>query len=172
MGPVFDDVTSVEVRTSDLVLLTRALRAEADGKELRRDLIRGLRVAVTPAVQLARASILSMGVHGVKRAEPPLRTAVAAATKIEIRTSGKRPGVRVVVRKSRMPRGFRNAPKRLQQAQGWEHPVFGDWSKKVVQRGKPGWFDDTLQKAKPAAVAAAKIALDRVAQRISARTRG
>src|SRR5262245_56732720 len=102
----------------------------------------------------ARASILAMGVHGSKRAEPSLRAVVAKATKVRIRTSGKRPGVRVVVKKTTMPRGFRNAPKRLNAARGWRHPVFGsdNW---VTQRGKPRWFDNAMEAAAPEAVAAA-----------------
>lgn len=164
-------MTRVEVDRTDLRRLLRALRDEADGKEMRRDLVRGLRTAVTPAVQLARGSILSMGTKGVDTASPGLRSSIAAATKISVRTGKNRPGVRVVVKKTTMPRGFRNAPKRLQSKKGWRHPVHGS-DRWVTQRGKPGWFDDNMAKAEPAAVAAAEIVLDNVARRISAKTRG
>ena len=164
-------MTTVEVRKTDLQLLVRALRAEADGKALRRDLVRGLKAAVEPAAAAARASILGMGVRGLSHAEPGLRSSVARATKVSVRTSGKRAGVRVLVKKHSMPRGFFNAPKRLNSRKGWRHPVFGS-DRWVLQRGKPGWFDDTLEKAKPAATAAAAAALETVAKRISAKTKG
>lgn len=155
----------------DLTRLVAALNAESDGRALRRDLRRDLRTAVEPAAAAAQASILSMGVGGLTRAQPSLRTVVAAAVKVEVRTGVKRAGVAVVVKKHTMPRGFWNAPKRLNSRRGWRHPVRGTdaW---VTQRGKPGWFDDTLEKAKPSTVRAAKAAMDGVARRISMKTRG
>lgn len=160
-----------EVDERDLTRLVVALNAEADGAGLRRELRAGLKAAVEPAAAAARASILSMGVGGLTRAVPSLRTVVAAAVKTEVRLGVKRAGIAVVVKKHSMPRGFFNAPKRLNARKGWRHPVFGT-DRWVSQRGKPGWFDDTLAKAKPAAVRAAKLAMDDVARRISAKTRG
>ncbi len=162
----------VQIDPKSLHLLVRALRSEADGKELRRDLIRGLRAVAEPAAMAARGAILSMGTGGVSQAEPGLRTSVAAATKVVVRTGKNRPGVAVRVKKNTMPRGFRNAPKRLQSKKGWRHPVFGNREIWVTQRGKPGWFDDTLRKAAPEARAAMGQVLENVARRISARTRG
>jgi hypothetical protein len=162
---------TVEVNERDLTRLVSALNQEADGKALRRDLATGLRAAVEPAAALARGAILSMGSRGLSRATPPLRTAVAAAVKVEVRLSAKRASVAVVVRKHTMPRGFRNAPKRLNAAKGWRHPVFGSdqW---VHQLGAPGWFDESMRAAEPAAKEAAKEALDEVARRIDMKTRG
>lgn len=165
-------MAEVRVRQTDLHQLLAALKAEATGKEFRKDLRAGLSLAVRPAVEAARASILGMGVRGVGESVPSLRATVAAATKMQVRLAGRRAGVSVVVKKSRMPRGFRNAPKRLNSRKGWAHPVFGDWSKKVWQRGKPGWFDDTLRDARPAVAVAAQRAIDNIAERISARTKG
>lgn len=160
----------VEVDQRDLKRLVVALRREADGKELRRDLVRGLRSAVAPAAAAARTSILSMPVRGAADREGvSLRAAVAAGVKVEIRTTG-RAGVFVVARSNGMPRKFRTAPKRL-NARGWRHPVHGT-KKWVTQVGKPGWFDDTLKHAKPGANRAAGEALDDVAKRIDQQTRG
>lgn len=162
----------VEVDKTDLHMLLVALKAEATGTEFRRDLRAGLKVAVEPAVQAARASILSMGVAGLTRAQPSLRTVVAAATKAQVRLGARKAGVSVAVKKTTMPRGFRNAPKRLNARKGWRHPVFGDRDVWVSQRGKPDWFDGPMRAAKPAAVVAAQHAIDNIAERISARTRG
>jgi len=162
---------TVEVNERDLTRLVAALNGEADGKALRRDLVGGLRAAVEPAAALARGAILSMGVHGLKRATPPLRTAVAAAVKVEVRLGARQASVAVVVHKHSMPRAFRNAPKRLNAAKGWRHPVYGSdqW---VDQLGAPGWFDESMRVAEPAATRAAKEALDEVARRIDMKTRG
>ncbi|HCT81749.1 MAG TPA: hypothetical protein DGT23_35250 [Micromonosporaceae bacterium] len=159
----------VEVDQGDLTRLVRALNKEADGRELRRDLVEGLKAAVEPAAQQARASILSMGTHGLVQAVPPLRAAVAAGVKVRVRLGGKSAGVSVVAGKGGMPRGFAQAPKRL-NARGWRHPVFSPdvWETQV---GKPGWFDDTLDRARPAALRAAQDAMDGMAKRIEQHTK-
>lgn len=160
---------AIEVDRASLRLLVAALRKEADGRELKRDLVRELRVVATPALVAARAAILAMPSTSTR--EPGLRATVAKNTKISVTTTGRRAGVRIRAMKTPMLRGFRNAPKRLNAKGGWRHPVFktGKW---VTQLGQPGWFDDTLPPFKPAAVAGAAAAMDAVARRISARTRG
>lgn len=164
-------IERMEVNERDLVLLVAALRAESDGKALNRDLVRELRVVAEPAAAAARAAILSMGTSGLHHPEPALRTAVAEHTKVTVRTGGRHPSVGVRASKTGMPRGFYNAPKRLNAAKGWRHQVFGQdtW---VTQRGRPGWFDDTIARFKPAAERGAKSAMDDMAERISVRTRG
>lgn len=165
----------VEVDQGDLTRLVTALNAEADGKGLRRDLVAGLKAAVEPAARQAQASILSMPTGGAAqpgglvRETGSLRTAVAAAVTTQVRTSGSRAGVFGIAGKTGMPRGFVNAPKRLNSAR-WRHPVLGtgQW---VWQVGKPRWFDDPMDAARPAAQAAAQQALDAVADRIQQRTR-
>src|ERR1044072_1036312 len=147
-----------EGEQGDLRQLTRALNKEADGKELRRDLVRELKIAVEPVTALAPGSILSMASQGLSA--PPLRSAVAAAVRTEARLSGRQAGVSAIAKKTGMPRGFRNAPKRLNARGGWRHPVRGNPNVWVSQKGKPGWFDDTMRRADPAAERAAKKAMD------------
>jgi hypothetical protein len=123
--------------------VARAMGREADGKKIRRDLTRRMRKALDPAVADARASLMSMGSSGLPTQGEPLRASVARQVKAEARLSGKHTGVRVKAKKRRMPRGFDNAPKRLNSKKGWRRRFFGGdtW---VNQMGKPGWFDDTL----------------------------
>lgn len=163
------DEVRIEVDPKSLRLLVRALRKEADGKELVRDFKRNLVAVAEPAAAAAKASILSMESH--HDSQPGLRAAIARATKVSIRTTGKRAGVAIRASKLGMPRGFRNAPKRLNAKGGWRHPVYGRdvW---VSQLGKPGWFDDTIATFKPEAVVAAKRAMVEIAKRISRSTRG
>ena len=161
-------MSTVEVDQRDLRRLVIALRKAGDGKELRKDLVKGLRSAVVPVAQAAKASILSMPSSG-GHSGASLRGAVAGGVKVQIRTTGAA-GVFVVAKSTGMPRNFRNAPKRL-DAKSWRHPVPGV-KKWVTQVGKPGWFDDTMQRARPGANRAAADALDSVAQRIDQQTRG
>lgn len=145
-----------------------ALDDEADGREWRRELAAELHTALAPGVDAARAAVLAMP-GGLPHAGEPLRQAVAAAVTSEIRLSGASAGARIRARKRGMPRGFTNAPKRLNARRGWRHPVFSPdvW---VTQRGEPGWFDDTLRPLRPAMRAAAERALQSRAQRIARRS--
>lgn len=164
----------VEIERGTLVLLARALRQEANGAELRRDLIRNLRAVATPAAQAVRTAILAMpvhSVHGAKEDYLPLRAAVAAGVRTRVRLSGKRAGVAILARKTPGVRGFRNAPKRL-NAPFWRHPVFGDTDIWVTQVGAPGWFDATLKPFREPGKRAAAAAMAAIARRISAKTRG
>lgn len=159
----------VEVDEKQLARLVLALRAEADGKDLDRDLARNLRTALEPARDAARAAIMAM--PSKSQVVPSLRAAVAEATVTSVRLSGQRPGVAIRTGKTGMPRGFTNAPQRLNRAKGWRHPVRGT-DRWVTQVGAPGWFDDTIEPFKTEATQAAGEALDAVAHRIDERTKG
>lgn len=170
------DEWKVEVDATVLKRVVSALKKESDGKELARDLIRNLRVVAEPALAAARASILSMGSHS--EALPGLRATVARQTKISVRSTGRRPGVSIRVQKTGMPRGFRGAPAALNSAKGWRHPVFQRVTAKgryinvwVTQRGKPGWFDESIRPFKEPAKEAAARALDHAARRIAERSK-
>lgn len=162
-------IDRVEVDEKQLARLVAALNAESDGEALGHDLVHELTAVVEPAVAAAKASIMAMA--SGSDITPQLRSAVASEVKPRIRMSGKHPGIAVVAGKDGMPRDFRNAPKRLNSRKGWRRRVFGHdvW---VTQVGKPGWFDDSIARFKPAAERAAGQALDAVARRIDSRTKG
>jgi hypothetical protein len=160
----------IEVDRRSLTLLVRALRREADGKAMARDLIKEQRVVAQPALEAVRAAILSM--PSISTVAPGLRQTVARKTRISVRTTGRRAGVSIRALKTGMPREFKNAPKRLNARQGWRHPVFGNRDRWVSQVGKPGWFDDTLTAQRPAIIRAVSRVLEHAANRISATTRG
>lgn len=157
----------VEVDPKSLIRLTTALDAEADGKELTRDLVRGLVAAAEPAKEEARAAILAMPSRGSWE-EPGLRATVAS--RVMVRVKLRQGSVAVRAYKTGMPRGFNNAPKRLNSRKGWRRPVYGgQW---VHQLGKPGWFDDAMDRHLGQARRAANDAMDDVAKRIDRKTRG
>lgn len=166
-----EGLVDLQVRTEGLPVLLAALRAEQDGKALRRDLAKGLRVALRPAVADAKSAIRSMPATGVTQ-RPALRPAIArrisARTKLTARVSGAY--VRVPKLKTG-PRGFRNAPK-LTNRKGWRHPVFGSTDRWSEQVGKPGWFDDSMHAGKARYREACVGAMGHMARRISDRSRG
>ena len=159
-------------------LLVHALKAEANGKDLRRDVLRGMRAAAQPAAVAVKAAIMSMpskGVHTGDGGSRSLRASIAAGIKVHVKLSGKAKhiGVTIAAHSRGMPRKFRRAPKYLNRKRPWRHPVFGNrdvWVSQVSRR--PGWFDDTLKAYRPVVLRAVDEALDNVARRISAKTRG
>jgi len=159
---------SVEVDGKQLAKVVSALKREADGKQLARDLVKELRVIGQPALLAVRRSILSMDSHS--EVTPGLRASTARATRLSVRSTGKRAGISIYTSKSGMPRGFKTAPKHLNAVRGWRHPVFGT-DRWVAQVGKPGWFDDTLKPFKEPAKKAAGRVLQAAARRISVRSK-
>ena len=164
-------IERIEVDQKSYDALVSALRKEEDGKELARDFVKMLTVAVSPAAEEAKTAILSMSSAHESTDGAKLRPAVASRVSVRIRLGGSSPGVFIRAGKSGMPRGFHNAPKRL-NARKWRHKVYGNPEVWVDQVGQPGWFDDTIARYRPAAIRAAERAMDRMAKRISDRTRG
>lgn len=148
--------------------LSRRLMAEADGKKLRRDLGKELKRAAIPIVTHAKSNVMSMPSSGGGAAGAPLRATIARQVKTQVRWSGRSTGVRIRVGRSKMPRGFKNAPKRLNSARGWRHPVFGDTDRWVTQQGRPSWFHEATRghrtEVRKAIQRAMKAAADRVAR--------
>ncbi len=146
--------------------LTRALRAEEDGKRMRRDLTTRMRKALAPAVAEAKAGIMAMSSRGLPAEGPPLRTAIARQIKAEARLSGRMAGARVKAKKRSMPRGFANAPKRTNSGKGWRRRVYGRdvWVRPI---GRPGWFDDPMQRNATQYRAAVLDAMEATAKRIA-----
>lgn len=151
--------------------LGRALKAEADGKQLRRDLIRELKKPLAPAVAEIKAGVMAVGAGGLPPAEgEPLRPAVKRRIRSEVKLSGHATGVRVRARKTEAVRGFRNAPKRLNSPKGWRHPVFGT-DRWVTQMGNPGYFDEPLKRRRREFRTATLRTMEATARRIKIRIR-
>lgn len=164
-------MTTVEVDEKSLRRLVAALRTEATGQALRRDLTRDFAIAAEPAREAVRAAILSMPSPAEITRGPGLRSAVASKVVIKVKLGGRSPGAAIIAKKSGMPRGFAMAPKRLNSRRGWRHQVFGT-NEIVHQEGLPGWFDDTLPRFRANFHRAAKKAMDAMADRVADRTRG
>lgn len=121
--------------SADLKRLARDLRDVADGRELRKELTQGLRGVLNPIrdqVKAAYRSAPSKGHASSSRArqrQPNLRTLLAGATRVEVRTSGRLAGARLRVDGRKMPSGMRSLPSMWEgppQGKRWRHPVFPD----------------------------------------------
>ncbi|WP_075693862.1 hypothetical protein [Streptomyces acidiscabies] len=164
-GPPF----ALGVETHEgLAALTRAIRAEEDGKALRKELARNMREALKPAAAEAKSSVMSIASAGLPTA-PALRSSVAKKIRPEVKLGGRWSGARVKAFKTKNVRGFPNAPKRLNRSGGWRHPVFGNREVWVQQHGKTDWFDRSFEGREGQYKAAVEAAMENMARRIADR---
>lgn len=160
---------SLSVDQRDIALVTSALRREADGKDLRKELIRSTKKALDPAVTEVKGAIMAMSSAGDPRVGPPLRQTIASRIRAEVRLSGRASGARIRAKKTPSIRGFANAPKRTNRTAGWRHQVYGGgW---VHQTGRPLWFDNEMKHNRAEYRRAVLDVLEDMARRIASRSR-
>ncbi|MCY0930783.1 hypothetical protein OTB20_32260 [Streptomyces sp. H27-H1] len=162
-GPPFE----VTVTHDGLDTLARALRAETDGKQLRKELAKNMREALKPAAVQAKSGIMAMSSAGPGTA-PALRSAIAKKIRPEVKLGGNWSGARIKAFKTRNIRGFANAPKRTNRARGWRHLTYGHepW---VQQHGKTLWFDRAMEGDTNRYTRAVHEAMEAMARRIADR---
>ncbi|MFD7860978.1 hypothetical protein [Streptomyces sp. NPDC059783] len=164
-GPPFD----IRVTHEGLDALVRAIRQEADGKALRKDLARNMRDALRPGAAMARANIMAMPSAGTNAAAG-LRAGIAKKIRPEVKLGGRWTGARVKAFKTPGLRGFANAAKRTNRRDGgWRTLTWGrePWR---TQTGKRQWFDESFNDA-DAYRAAVHEAMNDMARRLAARAR-
>lgn len=159
----------MELTPVNLRRVSAALRAEEDGKELRKALTRSMREALKPGAVEAKSAIMSMSSAG-PGVSPALRSSIARKIRPEARISGRFPGAAVKARKTPNVRGFANAAKRTNRASGWRHPVYGNREVWVQQHGKPGWFDRAFEGKEAAYRRAVQTPLAEMINRIASRS--
>lgn len=166
----------LSVQQSQLTELALRLAKEADGAKLRLELARNLRLAVAPAVADIKSGAMQIKRSGSEARRPTkknpvedssisLGAAIARGIGVQTRMKGRSAGVSVKARKAGMPRGFVNAPKRINAAK-FRHPVYRKttW---VEQVGAPGFFDNPLRKGRLVYRAACIKAMEDMAARIA-----
>lgn len=133
----------VEITSTALTALARRIKAEQDGKQIRKDLVTELRAAAAPGVAAVKEKLRSMP-RAARGQSPAMGTYLAGRTAVQVRTSGKKVGVRVRIPATPKLRGFAMAARRINKG-SWRHRVYGRdvW---VTQHSPiPGFFDDTLR---------------------------
>lgn len=145
--------------------LARELRKHADGKEIRKMMIKEFRRAIKPMAKAAKTGALELPSKGenARRGRPSLRLELSKAVSTQIKLSGRSAGVRVFVNPKRMPEGKKSLAKHVEGTPGWQiwrHPVFGHdvW---VTQEPHP-FFTTATRPAEPAAQRAIKNVVDQI----------
>ncbi|WP_205447075.1 hypothetical protein [Candidatus Frankia alpina] len=159
----------LRVQIDGLDALVAAFKREEDCKQLRKELAKNMREALTPAAAEARSGIMAMS--STMSTSPALRPAIAKKIRPEVKLGGRWSGARVKAKKTPGLREFANAPKRTQRSAGWRHRVFGRdvW---VVQHGKIKWFDEALSGRAAHYREAVMEAMEDMARRLASRSGG
>jgi hypothetical protein len=160
---------SLTVDQQALQAVRKAILAEADGKQLRKDLRTELKDAVSPGVSDVKGKLRSLANSGTSKTQgQPLGSMLANKTKAGVRLSGRLTGVSVRIPRTPGVRGFTFAARWLNRGK-WKHPVFGH--KTEVEQTSPikGYFDETLAAGKDKYRRAVLEALEKMARRIAAR---
>ena len=156
-------VAEVRIKGAEqLRALGRDLKAAGEqGKGLRRDTLRAMRVGAAP---------LREAVEESAKDNLPKRGGLnmwVAASKIVVRNSltGNKVGTRIVASKAGGRKGSHDIA--ATDAGSFRHPVFGKWRKNVPpQQITPGWFTKPLEKAAPVVMTELKLSLDIIARRL------
>lgn len=165
-GPPFE----LQVTHEGLDALVRAIRQEADGKALRKDLAKNMRDALRPGAALAKSSIMGMASAGMGTGAG-LRAGIAKKIRPEVKLGGRWSGARVKAFKTPGLRGFANAPKRTNRRNGgWRTLTYGHepWR---TQTGKRHWFDESFENDADQYREAVHEAMEEMARRLAARAR-
>ncbi len=167
----------VRVDSDMLSILGKKMRAESDGKQLRKELITGIKSAVAPGVSAVQGKLRSIPSSGTG-GSPPLGSYLASRVKTQVRLSGRMTGVAVRIGQTPNLRGFRFAAKRLNRA-SWRHPVFAreghtesaGRSSAWVEQESPiqGYFDNTLDADKDHYRSAVLKVVEKMASRLARR---
>lgn len=159
----------LELTATNLRNVSNALKAEEDGKELRKELAKSMREALKPGAAQAKSSIMSMA-STTPHAGPALKTSIARKIRPEVRLTGRFPGAKIKAFKTKNLRGFPNAPKRTNRASGWRHPVYGNREVWIHQTGKVKWFDHAFEGRRNEYKRAVQFALAEMVNRIASRS--
>lgn len=164
-----DEGLRVAVACDALPVLAKAMRAEADGKQLRKELIAEMRTALAPGVSAVQSKLRAIPRSATDTASPALGIYLASRVRTQVRLSGKSAGVKIRIPQTPQLRGFRFAARRLNR-DAWRHPVFGNRENWVEQQSPiQGFFDDTLRPDRAKMRGAVIHAMNKMAFRIAHR---
>jgi hypothetical protein len=164
-GPPFE----LQCTHEGLDSLVRAIRQEADAKQLRKELAKNMREVLKPAAALAKSNIMAMSSAGLSTSTPGLRAGIARKIRPEVKLGGRWSGARVKAFKTPGLRRFPNAPKRTnRRSGGWRTLSFGQepWR---TQEGHQKWFDRAFEGRENEFRQAVLDAMDDMARRIASR---
>lgn len=162
--------------TGQLLELSRRLRA-ASGAPVQRNLARRIRRAAEPLHRDLQSTMRSMPIRsqgrrpgsrgGPSPTTRPLRSTLAAAIRISVRTSSN-PGARVYVDKGMLPRDLKFMPEAINDAPGGRlrHPVFRNRRRWANQYVTALWWDKAVRTHTPRMTAEVARVLDDVRRQL------
>lgn len=154
---------TVNQAPDDLRALAKRLRKAGNAKQIRKQLNAGLKEGAKPALVGTRKAAL--GLPAKANSKNQLRKKMARVSGIQVRSSGRDPGVRVRISRKRM--GDQAALPKVTNEGQWRHPVYGNTDKWVTQRSTAGWFDSANRYAGPPVRRAIKRVLDDVEKELN-----
>ena len=138
--------------TGQLLELQRRLR-RAGHENLRASMQRRIRRAAEPLRSDLQDTMRGLDIRSQARAAGkrggrspttrPLRTTIADAIRISVRTAGD-PGARVWIDKGRLPPDLKKMPDTINTGR-IRHPVFGNRRRWAQQSAPPMWWDKTVR---------------------------
>ena len=148
----------------DLARIVRELRKTGDGKQLVKQYRKELRAAAKPMVPAVRASIRA--IPAASGQHSGLRQRMASATRLSVRTSGRKAEIAVRVDGRKMAPGEGALPAYMDgRKRDWRHPVYGT---RVWVRQEPHpYFDRAIAPIVPRSRVAIRLATDAVAKQIT-----
>ena len=153
------------VDARQLKALAARIRREEASKQLRKDLVVGIRAAVAPGVSLVQGKLRAIPHNSAANPSPSLGTYLASRTRPQVKLVGWSAGVRVRIPQTPQLRGFKLAARRLNRTH-WRHKVFGREVWVEQQSPIPGFFDDTLFAERDKYRAAVFAAVHKMANRL------
>jgi hypothetical protein len=155
------------IDAGDLKRLNRQFRDLEDGKELRKELTGGFRGVLNPIRDQVKAAYRSAPSGGRRgRAGPSLRSLLAKATRVEVRTTGRLAGARIRVDGRKMPNQMKSIPAYWEGYKPrWRWPIYGNRQNWAQGRARPT-FDRTVEPHTDDARRAAERVLDGVRHKL------
>lgn len=129
----------VEVNSEDLLKVIAALKTMKDGKYLKAAMVMAMRKPLRAIVLEEKEAALSIPTPAGRTAEPALLPAIASSIGSQTRMTARKQ-VAKVRSKTIDVRKFWQAPRKMNRAEGWDHPQWGH-EPKVHQVGDAKWFD-------------------------------
>jgi len=123
----------------ELARISRELRTVGNGREIRKQLGKELRTAALPLVPAVRASI--QAIPAATGQSSGLRSRLAKATRLSVKTTGRTASIRILVDGRKMPDGERALPAYIEGTKpNWRHPVHGHKGTWVRQQAHPYFY--------------------------------
>lgn len=153
-------------RSHELARLSRELK-RMDSSEVLKRMRKQLRKAAQPMVPIVRSSIRNIP---SKRPYGPegLRGRLSKATRLEVKTVGRKARVSIRVDGRKMPTHFKALPQYVEGSKPrWRHPVYGNRGVWVQQPARPYFYKVVVPAAGPRSRVAVNYVLDSIIRDIT-----